>query len=603
MKRKTSITKIAGILTVLAMVWGGVACKQTTEPEAPVEKTKYTISFDSGVKSITVEEGTAATKPTDPEKTGYTFGGWLNGKAAYDWTQPVTSNLSLTAKWTAIKYTITYLPEGVKTDNPTNYTIETETFALTNPTNQPVEGKPYFVAWHNGKKPAEGEWAIVDSIIKGTTGNKTFYAEFSAEESCVVKFMSGTTEVESTKVKKGDKITLPNDFEKYSLFSDADCTEAFDTNTAITADTTIYVKLKTFTISYKVLPFDEVSPVEGKTNGTMTVEYGKVFTDEEINALAEVIDGYAYKGVFTDKACTVPFDNTQAITSNLTVYVLYEKVVEETATQTWTPFGTLTLAENKWESDGVANGNYQATLSVLPADYQAKTGDVIRIKLKGTSNKDLDNFQVCLIDNGENTNGQGSWGYVPISDYIPIAEKVVADEAFDFTVNIPVKKDSSQAGSSYCKISLQAGTWTSDDSESRVLTLDMPDVLSLDVKSLTNGYGTIVSVNDDGSVTLKADNNKYGQAGIQLGGCQDLSDYSKLKIEYTASAQIQVKFGTTANLYGAATTISYPDAVETKTLKEIDISEKVKNAVYSIMVGPNGDDSTTMTIYSITLEK
>ncbi len=72
---------------------GGVACQQPTEP---VEPTKYTISFDSGVKSITVEEGTAATKPTDPEKTGYTFGGWLNGKAAYDWTQPVTSNLSLT---------------------------------------------------------------------------------------------------------------------------------------------------------------------------------------------------------------------------------------------------------------------------------------------------------------------------------------------------------------------------------------------------------------------------------------------------------------------------------------------------------------------------
>ena len=56
MKRKTSITKIASILTVLAMVWGGgVACQQPTEPEAPVEPTKYTISFDSGVESITVE--------------------------------------------------------------------------------------------------------------------------------------------------------------------------------------------------------------------------------------------------------------------------------------------------------------------------------------------------------------------------------------------------------------------------------------------------------------------------------------------------------------------------------------------------------------------
>ena len=41
MKRKTSITKIASILTVLAMVWGGgVACQQPTEPEVPVQPTE-----------------------------------------------------------------------------------------------------------------------------------------------------------------------------------------------------------------------------------------------------------------------------------------------------------------------------------------------------------------------------------------------------------------------------------------------------------------------------------------------------------------------------------------------------------------------------------
>ena len=148
--------------------------------------------------------------------------------------------------------------------------------------------------------------------------------------------MSGTTEVKSIKVKKDTKITLPTGFEKYSLFSDADCTTAFDTTTAITADTTIYVKLKTFIISYKVLPFDKVNPVEGKTNGSMPAEYGKVFTDEEINALVEEVEevgevgeGYTYKGIFTDEACTSPFDNTNAITSDLTVYVLYEEVAEE----------------------------------------------------------------------------------------------------------------------------------------------------------------------------------------------------------------------------------------------------------------------------------
>ena len=311
MKRKTSITKIASILTVLAMVWGGVACQQPTEP---VEPTKYTITFDSGIESITVEEGTVATEPTTaPEKTGYTFGGWLNGEAAYDWTQPVTSDLSLTAKWTPTEYTITYLPAGVEKDTYfKSYTIESDAIVLdTNPTS-PDATKPKFVAWHVDSE--EGD--VVTEIAEGSTGNKTFYADFSAEEPCVVKFMSGTTEEASTKVKKGGKITLPTGFEKYNLFSDADCTTAFDTTTAITEDTTIYVKLKTFTISYKVLPFNE----EGSLSD---IPYGTVFTEEEINAFAEKIDGYTYKGVFTDEACTVLFDNTNEITSDLTVYVLY----------------------------------------------------------------------------------------------------------------------------------------------------------------------------------------------------------------------------------------------------------------------------------------
>ena len=354
MKRKTSITKIASILTVLAMVWGGVAC---TQPETPAPTT-YTISFDSGVESITVEEGTVATEPTTaPEKTGYTFGGWLDGDAAYDWTQPVTSNLSLTAKWTAVEYTITYLPEGVETDNPTTYTIEKETFALADPKNAPDAAKPNFVAWHVDSE--EGD--VVTEIAKGSTGPKTFYAEFSAEVPCVVKFMSGTTEVASTKVKKDTKITLPTGFEKYSLFSDADCTKVFDTNTAITADTTIYVKLKTFTISYKVLPFNEEDSLPN-------IPYGKVFTDEEINALAEEIDGYAYKGVFTDEACTVPFDNTNAITSDLTVYVLYEEVVEETPEITY-------LVEKATTEFTVSNGWSQANISGMDKEY--KKGDWI----------------------------------------------------------------------------------------------------------------------------------------------------------------------------------------------------------------------------------
>ena len=183
---------------------GGVACQQPTEP------TKYTVSFDSGVESIPVEEGIAATKPTDPEKPGYTFGGWFNGEAEYDWAQPVTSDLSLTAKWTAVEYKITYLPEGVETDNPTTYTIEKETFELKAPTNAPDATKPNFVAWHKGEKPAEGEWAIVDSIEKGTTGDLTIVAEYADVKPWIVTFDSdGGSKVPEQGVVDGNKATEP----------------------------------------------------------------------------------------------------------------------------------------------------------------------------------------------------------------------------------------------------------------------------------------------------------------------------------------------------------------------------------------------------------
>ena len=376
---------------------GGVACQQPTEPEAPVEPTKYTITFDSQggseVAAREVKENVAATAPEAPTKDGYTFGGWLNGEAAYDWTQPVTSNLSLTAKWTATQYTITYLPDGVEKDTYIkSYTIESDAIVLdTNPTS-PDATKPNFVAWHVDSE----EGAVVTEIAKGSTGNKTFYAEFSAEEPCVVKFMLGTKEEASTKVKKGNKITLPTGFEKYSLFSDADCTKPFDTNTAITADTTIYVKLKTFTISYKVLPFNE--------EGSMPAEYGKVITEEEINAFAVEIDGYTYKGIFTDEACTAPFDNTNAIKSDLTVYVLYEESINPVL----------------WEGEeAVSTGNWAAGVSIDAKNFAGLTSGYA---LKVTYNDDSDSttykyhqFGFTSAPEGENTKLEGV--DVTLNDY------------------------------------------------------------------------------------------------------------------------------------------------------------------------------------------
>lgn len=71
---------------------------------------RYTVTFNANGKdaampdSQRVKEGKAATEPsTQPQCKGYTFGGWFTDEActqAYDFSTPVTADLTLYAKWT-----------------------------------------------------------------------------------------------------------------------------------------------------------------------------------------------------------------------------------------------------------------------------------------------------------------------------------------------------------------------------------------------------------------------------------------------------------------------------------------------------------------------
>ena len=80
-----------------------------SHPQA--QSTSYTIVFDSAdgssVGPQTITAGAQASRPAkDPTRDGYLFDGWFtketNGdsKVAYDFTQPVTKDLTLTAHWT-----------------------------------------------------------------------------------------------------------------------------------------------------------------------------------------------------------------------------------------------------------------------------------------------------------------------------------------------------------------------------------------------------------------------------------------------------------------------------------------------------------------------
>lgn len=77
-----------------------------------VTATTYTVSFDTCGKDCTVnpqtvQGGATATQPATPACTDYEFAGWYTDKdysQAFDFSTPITANLTLYAKWTVKGY-------------------------------------------------------------------------------------------------------------------------------------------------------------------------------------------------------------------------------------------------------------------------------------------------------------------------------------------------------------------------------------------------------------------------------------------------------------------------------------------------------------------
>ncbi|HNY22201.1 MAG TPA: hypothetical protein PKO22_08650 [Treponemataceae bacterium] len=101
---------------------------------------------------------------------------------------------------------------------------------------------------------------------------------------------------------------------------------------------------------------------------------------------------------------------------------------------------------------------YNAICSILPSTYKAVVGDVLTITITGSSNTALDGLSVALIDNGPNTAGAGSYGWVELSTYYTILGSY--SNSFSKTVKLTVTANSTAAGADYNKIVLSCGTGT-----------------------------------------------------------------------------------------------------------------------------------------------
>ena len=90
MKKKLSVLFV--VIAAIALCMGVTACAAKN----------YTVTFTGeGVTETTqtVAEGGTVIEPNDPVRDGFTFEGWYLGEEKYDFSTPVKSDITLTAKW------------------------------------------------------------------------------------------------------------------------------------------------------------------------------------------------------------------------------------------------------------------------------------------------------------------------------------------------------------------------------------------------------------------------------------------------------------------------------------------------------------------------
>jgi uncharacterized repeat protein (TIGR02543 family) len=120
----------------------------------------------------------------------YNFAGWyddseFNGGAVTEIPQGSTGEVTLYAKWTPVDYPITYhLYEGTNNPgNPASYTIESAAITLADPT----RGGFDFAGWYDNSGFSGQK---ISSIPKGSTGAKTFYAQWWPDVSVVLVWVN-----------------------------------------------------------------------------------------------------------------------------------------------------------------------------------------------------------------------------------------------------------------------------------------------------------------------------------------------------------------------------------------------------------------------------
>jgi uncharacterized repeat protein (TIGR02543 family) len=270
----------------------------------------FTITFEenggSAVTDINQAFGSAVVAPTDPTRSGYTFGGWFSDVAlttAYTFATMPSQNTTLYAKWTVNQYTITFEENG-----GTTVADLTQDFgsAVVEPLDPTQEGH-VFVAWYS-----DVELTTVYTFATMPAQNITLYAKWDYIE-YTLSFVGA--DIASLDIKAYDAIVLPADPTKdnYTFggwFFDTLFLEPFDLTVMPEHDVELHAlwEPNLYTLTYD-------------TNG------GTILDPEQVpfNALLPYRQdlekgGYLFAGWYVDSTLETPLDGHRMPAGPFTLY-------------------------------------------------------------------------------------------------------------------------------------------------------------------------------------------------------------------------------------------------------------------------------------------
>jgi len=286
--------------------------------------------------------------------TGYNFAGWTITKASSGTVSPAADeestsftmpaeNVTVSAAFNAISYDILYENMDGATNhvsNPSSYTVE-DAISLGDPTKEGFN----FGGWFINSDLAAGHEAGSPAIAAGSTGNKTFYAKWIADDkwsvaiaapshgTITVSWNGGASSFSSgaQNIDKNTDITITaTPADGYQLSSlkigDAD----FESGNTHKLTSSIVISA-TFSIINYTISYENM---EGATNHEDNVT-SYTIESEDVYLYEATKTGYTFGGWFTDEDCTEGNDIVGIEAGSKGNVVVYAKWTAKESTITW----------------------------------------------------------------------------------------------------------------------------------------------------------------------------------------------------------------------------------------------------------------------------